>query len=131
MKSGKDAQRIARQLLKAAVRDGVVDDRAVRTIYTRLIEEKPRGLLGILNAFARMLRLEMDRRHAVVESARRLDVPTAKSVEADLQKKYGGKLTVEFRENPNLIGGMRVRVGSDVWDGSVKNRLDRLRDKFH
>jgi len=29
-----------------------------------------------------------------------------------------------------LIGGMRIRVGSDVWDGSVKNRLERLNDKF-
>ncbi len=36
---------------------------------------------------------------------------------------------MEFKSNPGLLGGMRVRVGSDVWDGSVKNRLERLREK--
>ena len=131
MKSGKDAQRIARQLLKATVKDGVVDAGVVKTVARTLIDKQPRGFLKVLSAYTRLVRLELERTYAVVESAQRLDVPTEKSVEADLQKKYGGKLTVEFREKPGLIGGMRVRVGSDVWDGSVKNRLDRLRNKFH
>ena len=35
-------------------------------------------------------------------------------------------LTTNFIVNPELLGGMRIRVGSDVWDSSVRNRLQRL-----
>ncbi len=49
---------------------------------------------------------------------------------ADLQKRYGQDLTTEFSVNPALLGGMRIRVGSDVWDSSVRNRLERLQQKL-
>ncbi len=48
----------------------------------------------------------------------------------DLRSKYGDGLTTDFRVNPNLIGGLRIRVGSDVWDGSVRGRLDRLEQEL-
>jgi F-type H+-transporting ATPase subunit delta len=47
-----------------------------------------------------------------------------------LNKKYGKDLSTEFVVKPELLGGMRVRVGSDVWDGSVRNRLERLRQQL-
>ena len=47
-----------------------------------------------------------------------------------LQKKFGDSLTTEFKTTPELIGGMRVKVGSDVWDGSVKAKLNRLSDRL-
>jgi F-type H+-transporting ATPase subunit delta len=53
------------------------------------------------------------------------------SVIADLKKKYGDQVEAEFALDPELLGGMRIQVGSDVWDGSVKNRLERLADKFN
>ena len=42
--------------------------------------------------------------------------------------KYGRTLELEFHLNPELLGGIRVRVGSDVWDGSVKARLEALKN---
>jgi F-type H+-transporting ATPase subunit delta len=39
-------------------------------------------------------------------------------------------LTTEFAVNPALLGGMRIRVGSDVWDSSVRNRLERLQQQL-
>jgi F-type H+-transporting ATPase subunit delta len=49
---------------------------------------------------------------------------------ANLKKKYGSDLTTDFVVNPQLLGGMRIRVGSDVWDGSVRNRLERLQQQL-
>jgi len=43
-----------------------------------------------------------------------------------LKKTYGDDLATDFSVNPNLIGGMRVKVGSNVWDGSVKARIKAL-----
>lgn len=129
MKASKDAQRIARKLLKATVSDGQVDGGTVRTVLRKLGGDKPRGYLGVINAYGHLVRLELEKSHAVVESAAALDAAMEREVEADLKRKYGDQITTEFKSNPDLLGGMRVRVGSDVWDGSVKNRLDRLREK--
>ncbi len=48
------------------------------------------------------------------------------SVKANLAQRYGQGLNVTFAVNPSLIGGLRVKVGSDVFDGSVKARLAEL-----
>ena len=130
MKISKDAQRIARQLMKATVDGGRVNEDVVRTIVAKLKKDQPRGFEGILHAYQRLLRLELERSHAVVESAVALEDSARSTVEADLQKKYDGALTVEYQVNPELLGGLRVRVGCDVWDGSVKGRLERLKERI-
>ena len=130
MKASKDAQRVARKLFQATMADGKLDADVVRKVIKKLGDEKPRGYLGMIDAYLRLVRLEVDRHHARVESAAALSSEMQQTVTSDLRGKYGDQLTVEFSTNADLLGGMRVRVGSDVWDGSVKNRLDRLSDAF-
>jgi len=52
------------------------------------------------------------------------------SVKAHLAQRYGAGLDVGFAVNPALIGGLRVKVGSDVFDGSVMGRLASLEESF-
>jgi F-type H+-transporting ATPase subunit delta len=68
----------------------------------------------------------LERRQAKVETASEVNAATTSELVANLKKKYGGDLTTQFVVNPELLGGMRIRVGSDVWDGTVRNRLERL-----
>jgi len=55
---------------------------------------------------------------------------TAVAIVDRLKKKYGSDLTSEFVVDPELLGGVRVRVGSDVWDGTLRNRLERLQQQL-
>lgn len=130
MKASKDAIRTARQLVQATLVDGTVDATRAKGFVAKIKEKKPRGYLGILNAYLNQIRIELAKRHAVVESAVALDSKTESKVTADLKAKYGDDLTFEFKTNPELLGGMRVKVGSDVWDGSVRSRLQRLQEVF-
>ena len=130
MKIGKEAQRTARTLLKASMPEGKVDLNLVRTIVGKLSATKPRGYLAVIGAFWRLVKLEIAKTDAVIETAVPLDGGMQQKVVADLQSKYGNQIEATFQVNPELIGGMRIRVGSDVWDGSVKNRIERLSDKF-
>ena len=98
----------------------------VQTVITK----KPRHYMGALEDYQRLIRLEMAKRHAVIESAVPLSPETSDSIVNNLKQKYGQDLTTEFSVNPELIGGMRIKLGSDVWDGSVKNRLSRLQEQF-
>lgn len=129
MKVSKDALRNARQLMRLTLRNGSVDLGAAKTIVDKVTADKPRNYLGILTAYQRLLRLELEKRHAIVESATELSGPEQATVTADLQLRHGSDTTTEFRINPDLLGGIRVKLGSTVWDGSVKSRLETLRDK--
>lgn len=131
MRSGKEAARLAKKLFAASVVDGKIDDGVVRTVVRRLGERKPRGYLGLIKAYWRLVRLEVEKTQALVESAVELEASVKESVVADLRKKYGDQVAAEFALDPELLGGMRIRVGSDVWDGSVANRIERLSDKFN
>ena len=88
-----------------------------------MVEKKPRNYIKVLESYQRLLRLELEKRSATIESASELSPRIGTKIVANLKRKYGNELTTEFVVNPDLIGGMRIRVGSDVWDGSVRNRL--------
>jgi len=64
------------------------------------------------------------------ESAIPLSPDTQGRIEAGLSRAYGPGLSFSFAESPSLIGGMRIKVGSDVFDGSVRNRLESLEESF-
>ena len=130
MKVSRDAQRTARKLLEACMTSGKLDLNLARGIVNRLSSTKPRGYLPVVDAFVRLLKLESAKNQATIESASQLDAPTQQKVIADLKSKYGDQVEATFVINPELIGGMRIKIGSDVWDGSVKNRIARLEEKF-
>ena len=126
MNISKEARRTSRQLFRACMVDGKLDESRVRTVVNGVASSKPRGYIGMLDAFSRLVANEVSRQRALVESASALSPATQTELQASLSKKYGRQLTLDFSVNPELLGGIRVKVGSDVWDGSVKARLEGL-----
>ena len=130
MKINKEIRQISRQTLRASFTDGQLDRGKIASLIQSLIAKKPRRYIDILQNYKRLLRLEIEKHHAAIESASELSPQTLSKILAKLKKKYGDDLTADFVVDPTLLGGMRVRVGSDVWDGSVRNRLQRLQQQF-
>jgi F-type H+-transporting ATPase subunit delta len=130
MKISKQARRDAKQLFTRCRVNGLLDEARVRQAVGAVIARKPRGYAAILSHFQRLVKLDLDRRTARVESAAALPEALRSSVTASLARRYGAGLDLSFGVNPRLIGGMRVKVGSDVFDGSVRARLDALAEAF-
>lgn len=130
MKISKQARRDAKQLFRTCLTNGVLDENRARQAVGAVISQKPRGYVAILSQFTRLVKLDQDRRTARVESAIALSPEQQAAVQADLGRKYGQGLNVSFAQNPALLGGLRVQVGSDVYDGSVRARLEALRESF-
>jgi F-type H+-transporting ATPase subunit delta len=126
MKLDKDSRKLSKQLFQASFTDGRIDGKKVAIIGRQVAESKPRNSLGILKEYQRLLRLEIEKHHAVVESAAALDDKTQKQLLKNLCAKYGNDLTSEFKVSPDLLGGLRIKIGSDVFDSSVRERLNRL-----
>jgi F-type H+-transporting ATPase subunit delta len=130
MKISKQARRDAKQLFRACADNGVLDENKVRQAVDGVIAGKPRGYVAILSQFERLVKLDLERRAARVESATTLSPEQKTAVEGNLLWKYGAGLSISYGENPALIGGLRIQVGSDVYDGSVRAHLESLRDSF-
>ena len=130
MKGTKQSRRFAKQLFKSCQVNGQLDaDRTQKSVQL-LIEKKPRGYFGILQHLHRLVKLDEASRTARVESAVALGQVQQQDIQDSLNQLKGGNVTVEFAENPRLIGGMRVKIGDDVFDGSVKTRLTGLSESF-
>jgi F-type H+-transporting ATPase subunit delta len=130
VKVTKQARREAKELFRSCLVKGVLDENRVRTAVQKTIELKPRGYVAILSHFQRLVRLELDRRSAKVESATPLAADLQASIQANLSRLYGAGLNISFAQNPALLGGLRIKVGSDVYDGSIQARLAALEQSF-
>ncbi|HJW37679.1 MAG TPA: F0F1 ATP synthase subunit delta [Candidatus Udaeobacter sp.] len=130
MKINKEIRRLSREMLRASFTDGQLDPGRIKSLVDSLIEKKPHHYIDVLKNYRRLLRLEVEKRRARIETASEVDPVTSSELVTNLGKKYGSDLTTEFVVNPELLGGMRIRVGSDVWDGTVRGRLERLQQQL-
>jgi F-type H+-transporting ATPase subunit delta len=130
MKISKQARRDAKQLFLACRTSGVLDEGKVRQVTAQLIAQKPRGYLSILSRLHRLVKLDLERRTARIESAAALTPAQQSELTSQLTRRYGPGLNFSFGINPGLIGGVRVRTGNDVYDSSVHARLNALAESF-
>jgi F-type H+-transporting ATPase subunit delta len=108
----------------------LLDENRVRQATTLLAEKKPRGYVEILTRLHRLVKLDLEQHAAKVESATLLSADLQNEVAGGIKRKYGNGVSIAFAQNPALIGGLRIQVGSDLYDGSVKTRLEKLEQSF-
>ena len=130
MKTIKQGRRDAKRLFRLCLVDGRLDENRARLVTKKILESRRRGGLMILSRFLRLVKLDRDRYTARVESAIPLPADLQAGIQAGLARAYGPGITAQFTENPGLIGGTRVRVGSDIYDSSVRGALEALEKSF-
>ncbi len=126
----KQARRDAKQLFRICFANGLLDEGRVRQIVQRVSETTNRNRLIVLSEFRRLVKLDCSRHTATVESALPLPSTMQTRIEAGLTRVYGPGLNITFTHNPALIGGMRINVDNDAYDGSLKARLAALEARF-
>ena len=129
MLTTKQAERDAKRLLRLCLVNGRLDEARVRQVVDRVIASGRPGGLSVLSRFQRLVRLDRARHSADVDSAAPLPADVRAAIEAAIRT-LGPDVTTTFTENPALIGGVRVKVGSDVYDGSIQGRLAALDSRF-
>ncbi len=120
---------------KRAVLDAIVQraglSRPVRNFVAVLIDKgRTRFLSEIVKQFAHDLNDRLGIAEAEVTTARELSAQERAELEADLSRVTGKTVRAKYEQNPALLGGAIARVGSTVYDGSVKGQLERIRQQL-
>jgi F-type H+-transporting ATPase subunit delta len=130
MKSTRQIKRDAHELWRVCLTDGVLDEARARHAIDQIVASRHTGALAVLKQFLRLLRLDTAARTAIVASATPLDAGVRAEVERGLGRMHSRPVATEFVVDPSLIGGMRVQIGSDVYDGTIRAGLNELESRF-
>ena len=119
-----------RKLLDALVaREGI--SRPVRNFIAVLMDHHR---MRFLNAIVQQFEAELDRRmgfaEAEITTSRPLSDAQRHSLEAQVEKLTGKKVRARYAQDPAILGGAIVRVGSTIYDGSVAGQLEKIREQL-
>jgi len=105
-----------------------VTDRPIRNFVAVLIDQDRIGLIAVI---ARELEEELNRRagrvEATIVSARELGEEQRVALTAEIARLTGKQVAAGYTTDPGLLGGVVVKVGSTIYDGSVRGQLERIR----
>jgi F-type H+-transporting ATPase subunit delta len=125
MKINRAARAEAKTLFRICRSEKGLDEDRLRKVIGMISKQRPRGYLQVLGRLGQLVRLEVGRATHEVVSATRLE-DGGKSVFAVLEKHFGKALAQQAEVRPEVLGGLRIRVGSDVWDATIRGRLEAL-----
>jgi F-type H+-transporting ATPase subunit delta len=120
---------------KRAVLDGIVSQmkafKAIRNFMAVIIDHRR---IPMLDDIARQFAVELDAQLGLVEaeisSARQLLGEEKRELESRIERLTGKKVRPHYTADPQLLGGVLVRVGSTIYDGSVRGQLEKMKQEL-
>jgi F-type H+-transporting ATPase subunit delta len=120
-----------RQSILERILPRVAPSKEVRSFALLLLDRRRiNALPAIARAYKELVDEKLGRVQATVTSAQPLDAATMSSVQRALERRTGKRVVVSAAVDPGLIGGIVARVGDQVFDGSLKSRLEALRTRI-
>lgn len=123
-------KRQAKKLFRICLVNGRLDESRVRQVVALIVEARRRDYLALLVQFQHLVKLHHEEHTAEVQGSQPLSADLRSRIGDWLRSMYGTELAIQFSQNPRLIAGLRVRVASDVYDGSVEHQLTLLEKRF-
>ena len=130
MKTTKQIKREVKRMFRLCLTNGTLDEGRVRQVLQTILGSSRRGHLNLAVQFERLVRIYCSKQTANVGSATPLPPDLEEAIRSSLLEAYGPGLTMSVAEDATLIGGMRIKVGDDLYDGSVKAGLAALEKSF-
>jgi len=122
----KKVQQLARQLFTMSLVDGVVSPEQVEGVLAYVEKHSPDKTLQVLQAYKQLISRELAKSEVIVEHAGPITDGTLRSIEGALTQKYKRQVTATSKQNAQLIAGLRLRIGDDVYESSISGQLEQL-----
>jgi F-type H+-transporting ATPase subunit delta len=105
--------------------------KAIRNFMAVIIDHRRIPMLGVI---ARQFAVELDAQLGFVEaeisSARLLSAEEKRELESRVERLTGKKVRTHYASDPGLLGGVMVRVGSTIYDGSIRGQLEKMKQEL-
>jgi F-type H+-transporting ATPase subunit delta len=126
MAADKHTKLLAKQLFKLSLVNGAVSPEQVTGVLAWVEKSQPRQPVALLKTYQRLIATELAKSRADVEHAGPVTDTALQAIAAAMTRKYQRPVTASARANSRLIAGLRVRVGSDVYESSIAGQLEAL-----
>lgn len=126
MRAAKKTKLLAKQLFKLSVVNSAVSAEQVAGVLGWVEKTAPRQPVTLLKLYRGYIAAELAKSRAIVEHAGAVTDATLKMIEGAMTQKYRRVVTASAKPNPALIAGLRVSVGSDVYESTVAGQLAAL-----
>ena len=126
MRASKQSDLFARQLFRISLEEGQVSAERVGIVLAHLAHHPPRQPLAVLRRYHRLVAGQLARNRALVEHGGPVDDSLLRAIEAAFTRRYQRPVAAVGRPNLDLIAGLRVSVGDDVYEASVAGQLATL-----
>ena len=123
MAADKQTKLLAKQLFKLSFVSGAVSTEQVGGVLGWIEKHQPRHPLTLLRSYHRLVAAELAKSRAQVEHAGPVSDDALRLIESTMTKKYQRPVAAVAQSNARLLAGLRVRVGSDLYESSVAGRL--------
>ncbi len=122
----KQIQQLAKVFLEASLEDGLVSASRVAEVLLYIEQKKPRRHLAVLKAYQRLISIELEKHIAHVESATEVSDTILADISSAMSTRYNRTIKATATTNKDLIAGLRIRVGCDVYEDSIAGQLSAL-----
>jgi F-type H+-transporting ATPase subunit delta len=123
MRASRQTLLFARQLYRLSLADDQVSAERVAAVLSHLNNHPPPQPLALLQEYRRLVARQLDRSHAVVEHAGAISDTILRAIGDTLSHRYGRPIAASSQLAPELIAGLRIRVGDDVFESSIAGQL--------
>lgn len=126
MRGNKQTQQFAKQLFQLSLENGAVSAERVTGVLAYVEKHAPAKSIATLKAYRRLVARELARGQALVEHAGPVDDGLLKSIEGAMSQRYHRPVVATGKPAPELLAGLRIRVGDDVFETSINAQLTTL-----
>lgn len=126
MASSKKTAAIARQLFKLSLVNGRLSEERVGGALAWVEKHRPPNSLAVLRAYRHLVRAEVNRNRAVIEYAGDAQSSLFAVIAESMSHRFGRPIEAAPRARPELIAGLRVQVGCDIFENTVAGQLAAL-----
>jgi F-type H+-transporting ATPase subunit delta len=126
MSSRRKIAELAHQLFELSLEHGTVAPERVTGVLQWVDKHRPASSSAVLRAYRRLIEADLGRRRAVIEYAGEVSPATFAAIAAAMSKRFGRTIESVPVARPQLIAGLRVRVGDHVFENNVVSQLAAL-----
>lgn len=126
MRGNKQTLELARKLFALSLDNGQLSAERVAGVLAYVEKHAPAQPVALLQAYHRFVAREVARGQAIVEHAGPVDQTLLSSIEGAMSQRYHRPVAATAKPRADLLAGLRIRVGDDVFETSVNAQLEAL-----